>query len=220
MKRKRKGKADDAAARVEARAKAGGKPIDPDGDTATEAAFTEAAGAEAAGADTTAKIAKLPAAAELQNRLSALQSEFEQSSLLWREREEGLLRQLAELDNLLRRQRRDREREVEQRRGEILTPLIAVLDDLDRALAHLPEGEDSAFAEGIARIADALQETLARQGLRPIPAMGEKFDPQFHEALMRVESDVVDRGHVVQEIQKGYMLDDRVLRPSKVSVAG
>jgi molecular chaperone GrpE len=157
---------------------------------------------------------------ELQNRLTALQLEFEQSSLAWKAREDAILRQLADTSNQLRRLRRDFDVELERQKGELLEPLIAVLDDIDRAMEHRPAGADDPFVQGVEAIALRLRETLHGLGLSLIPAVGEKFDPACHEALMQVSVEDVPRGQVVQELQKGYRLGDRVLRPSKVAVSG
>jgi len=159
------------------------------------------------------------AALESDERLSELETKLAAELAAWREREASLLRQLADRENQIRRLERAREQELEIRRGEILAPLIAILDDFDRALEHKPAAEEQGFAEGVAQIAARLRETLTKLGLKPIEALGRKFDPNLHEAVMQVESEDVAKGHVALEMQKGYLLGERVLRPSKVAVS-
>ena len=156
---------------------------------------------------------------ELAGILAALEAQHAEALLAWREREDSLLRQLAERENQRRRLARDLELEVDFARGRMIEPMIAILDDLERALEHLPADEESAFSQGIRQIADRLRGSLAELGLTPIEALGQKFDPALHEAMMQVESAAVARGYIVQEIQKGYLLGKRVLRPSKVAVS-
>ena len=160
-------------------------------------------------------------AAVLQNRLSELQGEYERAAADWREREDQLIRQIADGENRIRRLRKEAEWDRDRYRSDLINPLLAVLDDFERALAQRPEsGEEDAFAEGVSLIAGRFRESLASLGLQPIEALGEKFDPNLHEALMQVPDSDEEKGFIVQEIQKGYKLGNRVLRPSKVAVAG
>ncbi|MCP4546008.1 MAG: nucleotide exchange factor GrpE [bacterium] len=152
------------------------------------------------------------AMAELSDRHAA-------AAAAWAEKEDSLLRLLAERDNQMKRRFRDSEFEQRRFRGEILESLVAVLDDLERALSQEMNGDSASFTEGFQLIATRMLEILNGFGLKPIEALGEKFDPQYHEALMQMEVEDTEKGLVVQEIQKGYLLDDRVLRPSKVAVS-
>lgn len=131
-----------------------------------------------------------------------------------------LLRLLAERDNQLRRVRREQERDLERFRGELVEKLLPVIDDFQRALEQLPEGDDSGLAEGLRLVAGRLEESLAELGLEPIEAVGATFDPRFHEALLQLPNTDAEKGVVVQELQRGYRLGERVIRPSKVAVAG
>ncbi len=131
-----------------------------------------------------------------------------------------LLRLLAERDNQLRRVRREQERDLERFRGELVEKLLPVIDDFQRALEQLPEDDDSGLAEGLRLVAQRLEESLSDLGLEPIEAVGEVFDPRFHEALLQLPNTDAKKGVVVQELQRGYRLGERVIRPSKVAVAG
>jgi molecular chaperone GrpE len=131
-----------------------------------------------------------------------------------------LLRQLAEADNRHRRMQREREREGERFRGELLEKLLPVVDDLDRAVEQLAPEDESGLAEGLRLVGQRLQDGLGELGLELIPAQGEKFDPRFHEALIQLPNTDAEKGVIVQELQRGYRLGETVIRPSKVAVAG
>ncbi len=131
-----------------------------------------------------------------------------------------LMRQLAEADNRYRRVQREREREGERFRGELLEKLLPVVDDLDRAVEQLEPEDESAMAEGLRLVGKRLLDGLGELGLSPIPALGEKFDPRFHEALIQLPNTDAEKGVIVQELQRGYLLGETVIRPSKVAVAG
>ena len=157
----------------------------------------------------------------LQNRLSELQGEYERAAESWREREDQLIRQIAEGENRQRRLRKESEWDRDRFRSDLVNSLLGVLDDLERALAQRPEGAgEDAFGEGISLIATGFREALGALGLLAIAALGEKFDPTLHDALMQVPDTDEEKGRIVQEIQRGYKLGERVLRPSKVAVAG
>ena len=101
----------------------------------------------------------------------------------------------------------------------MLRKLLPILDNFKRALDHAPEGIDRNWFEGIKLVARQFEETLEAQGLAAIPAVGEKFDPAQHEAIASEETDEHEEGTVVAEIQPGYRLHNRVLRPTLVKVA-
>ena len=125
----------------------------------------------------------------------------------------------ADFENYKRRTRQDLAERTQYANEELLRKLLPVLDNFKRALDHAPEGVDEKWFEGIELIARQFEDVLAAQGLAPIPAMGEKFDPSRHEAIAREETDAHEEGTVVEEMQPGYRLHDRVLRPTLVKVA-
>ena len=131
------------------------------------------------------------------------------------------LRAEAELQNSRRRAARDREDAVRSSEDRILLDLIEVLDDLERALAALtPDQAADAWAQGVALTAQRLREVLSRRGVVALTAVGEPFDPAFHEALLEVPApDGIAPGAVAQEIQRGYRRGDRALRAARVVVA-
>jgi len=131
------------------------------------------------------------------------------------------LRAEAEVQNTRRRMLRDRDDAVRASEERILIDMVEVLDDLERALAALPQDQaGNAWAQGVALTAQRLRDALARRGVTPIATVGEPFDPTFHEALLEVAPPEGFRpGAVVQEVQKGYARDNRALRAARVVVA-
>lgn len=122
----------------------------------------------------------------------------------------------ADFVNLKRRNEQERGEVFKIANAEFVNSILPVLDDLERALEHIeaPTIEDS-WVEGISLIERKLRASLESQGIREIKALGEKFDPNLHEAAMHSRG---KEGVVIQEIQKGYILHDRVIRPSMVVV--
>ena|SRR5437867_3509852 len=125
----------------------------------------------------------------------------------------------ADFENYKRRTRQDLAERTQYANEELLRKLLPVLDNFKRALDHAPEGIDQRWFEGIELIARQFEDILAAQGLAQIPAVGEKFDPSRHEAIAREETDAHEEGTVLEEMQPGYRLHDRVLRPTLVKVA-
>src|SRR5512141_404467 len=102
----------------------------------------------------------------------------------------------------------------------LISRLLPVLDDFDRAFQTIPEElRGLTWVDGINLISRKLRAVLDAEGLKPIDAMGKAFDPNFHEAVIHEETDKAEEGTVTGELQKGYMLGERVLRPTMVKVA-
>lgn len=125
----------------------------------------------------------------------------------------------ADFENYKRRTRQELADRTQYANEELLRRLLPILDNLRRALDHAPEGIDPNWFEGIKLVARQFEEVLQAQGLSTIPAVGEKFDPTQHEAIAREETDEHEEGTVVEEMQPGYRLHNRVLRPTLVKVA-
>ncbi len=132
---------------------------------------------------------------------------------------EVYLRKLAEFDNF--RKRTEREKEELQRIGgeNLIRELVPVLDNFSRALQHGDDVDPAAFRLGVEMIARQLRESLQRQGLEPIMPAGDPFDPEFHEAVQRVEGSEAAPGTVVDVLAQGYVFGGRLIRPALVSVA-
>ena len=153
---------------------------------------------------------KAPTKAELEQRLGELE----------RERDEylnDLKRLAAEFDNYRKRAARDQESLVARAHERLVKELLPVLDDLERALVAAAEHEEAKLEEGVRLVHRELVDALAREGLVEIATNG-RFDPHVHEALLSQPSEA-DEGTVIEVLQKGYRLGDRVLRPARVVVA-
>src|SRR5438067_4907362 len=133
-----------------------------------------------------------------------------------------LARLQAEFENARKRAAREQQDFREYALADAVKALLPTLDSFERAL-KAGEAEKSEFRGGVELIYKQLQDALAKLGLRPIPAKGEPFDPHLHQAVETVGTDVdtdeVEDHHVLDELQRGYKLKDRLLRPSMVRVA-
>ncbi len=132
---------------------------------------------------------------------------------------EALLRKSADFDNLKKRTEKDKADYFKFALADAFHDLLAVLDNFERALAHRGDASSDDFQAGIDMIARQLWDTLKRYGLVEVPALGAAFDPNVHEAVMREETEGAAPGTVLEVYQKGYTLNDRLLRPARVKVA-
>ena len=134
--------------------------------------------------------------------------------------EDRYLRAAAEFANARRRAEMRADSEVRSSRERLLSNVLPVVDDFDRAFQSVPDNaRESTWVEGFALIQRKLQNTLQREGVTPIEAKGQPFDATRHQAVMVEIADDVPSGSVLEVLQQGYMLDDRVLRPAMVKVA-
>ncbi|HEX7060169.1 MAG TPA: nucleotide exchange factor GrpE [Solirubrobacterales bacterium] len=129
----------------------------------------------------------------------------------------------ADFENYRKRIAADLQASVARGRGELARDVIPVLDDLERALEAAgldPEGDsDDGLAHGVLLVFRSLREALQRNGIEAVDPKGEKFDPQSHEALSTQPVEGLDSGVVVETLQKGYRLDEQLIRPARVVVA-
>jgi len=136
------------------------------------------------------------------------------------DKQDRLLRALAEMDNMRRRSQRDREEFTRYATESLLRDLIPILDNFDRALEAARSNRDAAkLVEGVELIQRELLRVLERAGVKRYSALGQPFDPTRHEATARVVSADAKPNTVVAEILPGYLLHDRVLRAAQVAVA-
>jgi molecular chaperone GrpE len=149
--------------------------------------------------------------------LGALQSQLAEVEAKASEYKDGWARSQAEFQNYKKRIERDNELTYAGMKGDIIKKVLPALDDLERALQNRPS--DDAWANGIELIARKLQNILENEGVKRIEAKGMAFDPTFHEAITHEPSDDVESEHVIDVIQNGYMLGERVIRPALVRVA-
>ncbi|MSO47514.1 MAG: nucleotide exchange factor GrpE [Thermoleophilia bacterium] len=151
-----------------------------------------------------------------------LEEELDPLALAERERDDYLdqLRRLAaEFDNYKKRMAREHEELRERAAERLLRDLLPVFDDLGRALTAFETAEHEAIADGVALVHRALWTLLEREGVAELDPTGDMFDPHRHEALLSQPADAPE-GTVLEVIQKGFLLGDRVLRPARVVVSG
>ena len=150
-----------------------------------------------------------------------LSAQLEVAKSLAAEHLASLQRTAADFANFKRRTAEDRERELGLASESLLRKLLVVADDFDRALDHMPaEFKGAGWIEGIVLLDRKLRALLDSEGVTPIETVGRAFDPREHEAIASVAATGRPDGEIVDEIQKGYRVRDRVLRPALVAVAG
>ncbi|WP_105992662.1 nucleotide exchange factor GrpE [Staphylococcus simulans] len=135
------------------------------------------------------------------------------------EKEEKYLRLYAEFENYKRRIQNENQTLKTYQSQSVLTDILPTIDNIERALQI--EGDDESFKslqKGVQMVYESLLRALEENGLEKIQALGEQFDPNFHQAVMQDNDDSYESGAVTQELQTGYKLKDRVLRPSMVKV--
>ena len=135
------------------------------------------------------------------------------------EEQDRLLRTAAEFDNYRKRMDKERRDLAEFAAAGIVTELLPVLDNFERALQAPSAGEPDALRKGVELIHKQLFDLLLKRGVKPIEALGADFDPNIHEAVIHEASDEHRDGEVMQELQRGYRLGERLLRPAMVKVA-
>lgn len=131
-----------------------------------------------------------------------------------------MLRLAAEVENLKKRQERDRIELVQFANESLIKELLPIIDNLERALEHGRQQETlPALLEGVEIVLRGFLQVLSKFGVSPINALGEKFDPAFHNAVSQQETSEAEDQTIIQELQKGYLLQGRLLRPAMVVVA-
>lgn len=128
------------------------------------------------------------------------------------------LRAVADLDNYKKRAAKEKAEIIKYGKEDIINDILPFVDSLDRALEHADSADVQSFKEGIRLIQEQLLSCLKKHGVERIDSVGLDFDPNFHEAMMQVESEEHGENKVVNEVQRGYLLNGRLLRPSKVCI--
>ena len=129
------------------------------------------------------------------------------------------LRALADLENYRKRAQRDKEDAIRFANDNLLREMVPVIDNLERAVEHANDDQGSSLLEGVEMTLVQFRKVLETFGVKPVESIGQPFDPNFHQAMGQVESDEYEPNTVVQEMQKGYTLNNRLLRPAMVMVA-
>ena len=149
--------------------------------------------------------------------LAELESQLAEARAQTAEYKDGWQRSVAEFQNYRRRVEADKAETYQTAVGSIIKRYLPVLDDMERALQARPA--DLAWADGVELICRKLQSILEAEGLKRIEAEGQKFDPNFHEAIAQEPVEGVESGTVIDIVRNGYMLGERVIRPAMVRVA-
>ncbi len=130
-----------------------------------------------------------------------------------------VMRQMAEFENFRKRTEKEKTQMFDMGAKTVIEKILPVVDNFERGLASIPEDEkESPFADGMNKIYKQLMTELDNLGVKPIEAKGTEFNPEFHNAVMQVESEELESGTVAEELQKGYTYHDMVVRHSMVSV--
>ncbi len=187
----------------------GGSNTELDLDHELPAAEDESATAPGTTPEDGSKVASVPTA-ELEAELEKARSE--RAAYLDR-----AARIQAEFDNYRKRNAREQVEYRDYALAEFIKTLLPILDSLDRALNTNASLDD--FRSGIELIDKQFHDALAKLGVQPVPAEGESFDPNLHQAVQMVETDEAEDNHIIDELQRGYKLKDRLLRPAMVRVA-
>ena len=153
--------------------------------------------------------------------LTRLNREFKELQAKADEYLDGWQRSRAEFANYRRREEQRRKQLNAQAQSALLARLLPVLDDLDRAFQMIPEdARESGWVEGLSLVGHKLQTVLEKEGLSVLPVeVGDAFDPNYHEAVTHEPSDECEAGQIIEVLQRGYTLDDLILRPALVRVS-
>jgi molecular chaperone GrpE len=163
--------------------------------------------------EASAEDVQLEDAAALQEKVNALQAKLADT-------ENRLLRLQADFDNYRRRSLLEREAAEKYRAQSLVLDILPALDNFERAMkVEAKDEQTSSLLQGMEMVYRQLLEALTKEGVEVIEAVGQPFDPHYHQAVMQVEDSQFESNTVVEEFQKGYKLKDRVIRPSMVKVS-
>lgn len=174
--------------------------------------------------ETSEETAKKPVKGKKSNRrganTKALEMEIEKQKELLEESEDRYKRLLAEFENARNRNEKESKHMYDIGAKEVLEKLLPVVDNFERALQAIPDGDkERAFEQGVDKIYKQLMSILEDIGVAPMNAEGQAFDPDYHNAVLHIEDEELGENVVAEELQKGYMYKEEVLRHSMVKVA-
>ncbi|RLB27360.1 MAG: nucleotide exchange factor GrpE [Deltaproteobacteria bacterium] len=150
---------------------------------------------------------------ELLKKIKETQNESQENYDLY-------MRTYAEMENIKKRAKKEREDLAKYANESLIKEILPVIDNLQKAISHAQnDNNPSGLVEGVGLILDNLIKTLEKIGLKEVEAEGKPFDPNFHEAISQQVDDKVAPGHVIMELQKGYLLNERLIRPSIVVIS-
>ncbi len=145
-------------------------------------------------------------------RIAQIQTELEQTK-------DQLLRRTAEMDNMRRRHQTESVQLIFEANKRLIIELLATIDDLERTITFIKPNEKDSLSEGIQLVYRNFQKILEKNNVKPFESVGKMFDVHFHDALMEEMRDDIEPGIITDEVQKGYMMGENVLRHAKVIVA-
>ena len=193
---------------------ASGETVDTASDVETAAPETDTADAQASG-EQTAEDAEATKKGPFKKKEKKKDKRDERIEELT----DQVKRQMAEFENFRKRTEKEKTQMYEVGAKSIIEKILPVVDNFERGLAAVPEEQKSdAFVEGMDKIYKQMMTVFEELDVKPIEAVGKEFDPEFHNAVMQVESEEYESGIVAQELQKGYMYRDSVVRHSMVAV--
>ncbi|MFP3868743.1 MAG: nucleotide exchange factor GrpE [Desulfobacteraceae bacterium] len=166
--------------------------------------------------ETTAETAEAPEEVDRETVLQQLEAKTQEAQQYY----EKMLRLAADVENIKKRQERERTEMVQFANESLIKELLPVVDNLELALEHSRQQDaPPAIVEGLEMVLRGFLQALAKFGVSQIEALGTKFDPNYHDAVMQREVPEAEDQSVIQELQKGYLLQNRLLRPAMVVVA-
>ncbi len=182
-----------------------------DADDAAEEAADEAEAAQEAGEETKAEKKVFKKKAKADKKQDAMKEKID-------ELEDKVKRQMAEFDNFRKRTEKEKTMMFETGAKSVIEKILPVIDNFERGFAAVAADAKTPFEEGMEMVYKQLMTELEKMEVKPIPAVGEEFNPNFHNAVMQVESEKYEPGVVAQELMKGYTYRDTVVRYSMVAV--
>jgi molecular chaperone GrpE len=157
---------------------------------------------------------------EKEKGIEGLKKRLEETEKEGKDHYERLLRVAADFENYKKRAAKEKEEWMKFANEDLLKAILPFIDNLERAVDHAEKVKDTGvMIEGVRLTLQHLLQVLNKFGVSPIESIGKPFDPTFHEAMLMVETDQHEPNQVVEEFQKGYLLNDRLLRPATVSVS-
>lgn len=153
-----------------------------------------------------------------ESKMESLKAEVDQLKQEKDELHQRVLRTQAEFDNFKKRSQKEKEAERKYKAEDIVNELLPAIDNFERALQVEVNDASEGFIDGISMVYRQLKDALKAQGVEEIECVGKTFDPTVHHAVMQVEEEDMESNTVTEELQKGYMLKDKVIRPAMVKV--
>lgn len=161
-----------------------------------------------------------PTIDELQAELDRMELEIDEERKQTAEEHDRYLRAIADFSNYRRRHQEDYAQAIKFASRELILKLLPIIDNFERAASAAEQNHSfESLAEGVRLTIRGLHDVLEKEGVTPIEAVGQEFDPMFHEAIQRMETDEYPENTVVEELQTGYTQGDQVIRPARVKVA-